>query len=518
MVQMELSKQLVIGEVLTRWAKIMPDAEAIVFKDRRVTYGEFNQRVNRLANALQAMGVQKGDKISVLFINSIEMVECYVATCKVGAVVVALNFRLVGREISYQVDQSDSKFFIYDRMFQETLDSIADQLPKVQHYICSGPNKKDETRSNKTHDYVKLLTESSSEEPDILVSDDDPVFILYTSGTTGKPKGAVLTHKNVVMEIVNFTIDAELRRGDRSVVTGPMFHVAGMLQFFVFLFLGGTSIVIDQFDPENLLKLIETEKATVAQIIPSMWIILLTLPNIGDYDTSTLRSTIAGAAVLPVEVMEQALKQFPGLEIYNLFGQTETTGAMTMLHPRDSFRKKGSVGKRMINSQARIVDDQDKDVPIGEVGEIIYKGPTVLKEYYNNHEATAEAMKGGWFHSGDLVREDEEGYIYVVDRKKDMIISGGENIYPAEIEEVLFANSKVLEVAVIGVPDPRWGESVKAIVVPKKGESLNEEEIIEHCKKYLASYKKPKIVEISKALPRNAAGKVLKYELRRQFS
>ncbi len=510
MIQMELSKQLVIGEVLARWARRMPDKEAVVFQEKRLTYGELNERVNRLANGFLDMGIQNGEKVAVLFMNNVELVECYLACWKIGAVVVAINFRLTGPEISYQVNQSDSKAFIYGRMFQETVNTITDQLPKVQHYICPG-----EIGSGNIIDYEELLTGKSPKDPDIFVSDDDPAFILYTSGTTGKPKGAVLTQKNLLMEVINFSIEAELRRGDRTVFAAPLFHVAAIMQCFTLLFLGGTVVIMEQFDPEEMLKLIEVEKITVAQIIPVMWISILALPNVGGYDTSTLRTAISGAAVLLTEVLEKALKLFPGIGIYNIFGQTETTGGMTTLHPEDAFNKMGSVGQRMINSEARIVDDDDRDVPVGKVGEIIYKGPTVLKEYYKNPEGTAEAMKGGWFHSGDLVREDEDGYIYVVDRKKDMIISGGENIYPAELEEVLFAHPKILEVAVIGVPDPRWGENVKAVVVPEQGESLTQEEVIDYCKKHLASYKKPKTIEFIEALPRNAAGKVLKFELRK---
>ncbi len=511
MVQMELSKQLVIGEVLARWARRMPDKEAVVFKEKRMTYSGLNERVNRLANGLLGMGVQKDEKVAVLFMNCIEVVECYLACWKIGAVAVALNFRLTGPEIFYQVDLSDTKVFIFDQMFQKPLDTITDQLTKVQHYICRGENQ-----SENIIDYEELLTGSSSEEPLVFVSDDDPAFILFTSGTTGKPKGAVLTQKNVMMEVINFTLEAELRKDDRVVFASPLFHVAGIIQFFTMLFLGATAFVMDQFDPEEMLKLMEAERITAAQLIPVMLISILEISNIGDYDTSTLRTILSAAAVLPVEVLEKARKQFPGIiGVYNVFGMTETTGGMVTLHPKDAFNKMGSVGQRMINSEARIVDDDDKDVPIGQVGEIIYRGPTVLKEYYKNPAGTAEAMKGGWFHSGDLVREDEEGFIYIVDRKKDMIISGGENIYPAEVEEILFTHPKILEAAVIGMPDPKWGENVKAVVVPKQGESLTQEEVIDHCKKYLASYKKPKTVEFLEALPRNAAGKVLKFELKK---
>jgi acyl-CoA synthetase (AMP-forming)/AMP-acid ligase II len=510
---MELSKQWVIGEVLARWARKTPDTEIFVFKERRLTYGEFNERVNRLANGLLGLGIEKGEMVAVLFTNCIEIVECYLALCKIGAVSVPINFRLVGPEIQYQVHQSDSMAVIFGEVFQEVLGSIADQLPKVQHYICHS-----EKGTAKDIDYEDLLQRSSPEEPLVSVSDDDAAFIIYTAGTTGKPKGAVLTHKNLLVELVNFIIEADIRKGDRSFFAAPLFHVAALLQTLLFIFLGETSFIMDKFVPVDLLKLIEKERLTVGQLIPAMWISLLQVPNIDNYETGTLRRVITGASVMPVEVMAQALKRFQNVGMYNIFGQTETSGGMTMQQPRDAFRKEGSVGRRMINAEARIVDDHDKDVPPGEVGEVVYRGPTVMKEYYKNPEGTTEAMRGGWFHSGDLVREDEEGFIYVVDRKKDMIISGGENIYAAEVEEVLFSHPKILEAAVIGVPDPEWGESVKAIVVPKQGLALTEGEIIEHCRKHLASYKKPKSVEFVEALPRNAAGKVLKFKLREKDS
>ncbi|MBW1803934.1 MAG: AMP-binding protein, partial [Deltaproteobacteria bacterium] len=411
------------------------------------------------------------------------------------------------------LDQSDAKAVIYSDMFHTVISSIRDQHPKVAHYICHS-----EKEIKETVQYDALLAKCSPQEPLVYVQDDDPAFIMYTSGTTGKPKGAVLTHKNLLVEVIDILLENDIKKGDRSLFSAPLFHVAALVHMLLIFYLGGSSVIMDKFEPRDFLKLIEREKIAFGMLIPAMWIFLLQEPGISEYDTRSLRNVGTGGAVLPVEVMRKAMQAFPNVGIYNLFGQTETSSCTTLLYPEHAFSKEGSVGRRIVNLEARIVDGEDNDVAVGQVGEIIYRGPTIMKEYYNNPEATADAIREGWFHSGDLVREDEDGFIWVVDRKKDMIISGGENIYPAEVEEVLFTHPKIVEAAVIGVPDPQWGESVKAIVVLQKGETLTAEEIIGHCKTHMASYKKPKTVEFVEGLPRNSAGKVRKFELRKKYA
>jgi len=508
-VQLNLSKQLVLGEALVRWARKTPDSEAFVFQHNRLTYSQFNERVNRFANSLLQLGFESGDKISVLSMNCTEVVECYFAIWKIGGVVVPLNFRMVGPEVQYQANQSDSKAVVFNGMFQDLITSIKSELPKVGNFICF--NGKDVSGSLS---YEDMISTGSSNEPGVFVDENDPAIIMYTSGTTGRPKGAVLTHKNEYVNVTSILVECDIRQRDRSLCSAPLFHAAALVHTLLILFMGGTSVLLDKFEPEEFIEVLDKEKITVGMLIPSMWIFLLQLPNIGDYNTSYLRTVPTGGAVLPAEVIKNAKKWFPNVGIYNLFGQTEMGPVTTMLSPDDALGKRGSVGKPLITVETRIVDKQDQDVPVGEVGEIVYRGPTVMKEYYNNPEGTAEAMQGGWFHSGDLVREDSEGYIYIVDRAKDMIISGGENIYAAEVEEVIFSHPGVVEAAVVGVPDSQWGESVKAVVVVRKGENVTEEGIIAHCKKNLASYKKPKTVEFTDELPRNASGKVLKYKLR----
>jgi len=502
----------VLGEVLARWARKTPDREALVFNDKRYTYSQFNERVNRLANGLMGLGIEKGDKVAVLFMNCMEIMECYFALAKIGSVVVPNNFRLTGRELSYQIDQSDSKALIFGEMFQEVVNSIRPQLPKVKLYICVS-----EGGVEGTIDYEKVVQEGSPEEPLVPVEDDDPAFIMYTAGTTGRPKGAVLTHKNQLMLAVNTSIEGGVGQPGKQLLVFPIFHQAATGALIIGVFLGATAVILDIPTLENIMTAIQEEKIQAVGLVPALWNWIVNHPNFKDYDLSSLEQGATGAAPMPLELKRKIVAALPNMRLSEAFGMTETSASAVSAKHEDILTKQGTVGRPMINVEARVVDDDDNDVPIGEVGEIVYRGPTVMKEYYNDPEATAEAFRGGWFHSGDLVRQDEDGYIYVVDRKKDMIISGGENIYPAEIEEVLYTHPKILEATVIGVPDPDWGESVKAIVVPKQGETLTEEDIIDYCKKNLASYKKPKSVDFVDVLPRNPQGKVLKFVLREKY-
>jgi fatty-acyl-CoA synthase len=298
----------------------------------------------------------------------------------------------------------------------------------------------------------------------------------------------------------------------------PIFHLAAFAFSQICFFFGATLVLSTEvFDPVNIMENIQKEKVTAILLIPAMSNFLLMLPDLDKYDTSSLQIWISGGAILPTETRKQVRKHFPNVKIFDMFGQTEMSPVVSGLQPSESEGCETSVGKPLPFIEVRVVDDNDNDVPVGMVGEAAYRGPTVMKEYYKNPQATKEAMRGGWFHGGDLVKRDAEGYIYVVDRKKDMIVSGGENIYPAEIEEILYGHTKILECAVIGVHDDKWGESVKAVVVCKPGEQLTEKEVTDYCKNHLASYKKPRSVDFVDSLPRSAVGKVLKTVLREQY-
>jgi acyl-CoA synthetase (AMP-forming)/AMP-acid ligase II len=505
----DLSRQLVLGEVLARWARKRPEKEMLAFKEKRYTYARVNARVNCLANALSGLGVKQGDKISVLFLNGNEIIECYFAAAKIGAVVVPLNFRLVGPELVYQIENSDSIAMVFGKAFAPVVDAIRKELPGVRYFISNTGNGVEGVM-----DYETLVENGSPEDPGIYVNDDDPAFIMYTSGTTGKPKGAVMSHKNILMDSFNLLMEFRLSDRDRYLCVPPLFHTAGLALAVTNVVVGSTIVLVDNFVPQEIPKILEQEKITITFLVPAMWIFLLQVPGIEGHNTESLRVCVTGAAVMPTDVKKRIMAVFPNAGVYDVFGQTEMSPCTTILKPGHALDKPGSVGLPILNVEVRIVDANNDDVPDGEIGEIVYKGPTLMKEYYKNPDATAMAMEDGWFHSGDLVKRDRDGFIHVVDRAKDMIITGGENVYSAEVEEVLFSHEKVLEVAVVGVPDPDWGERVKAVVVPVNGVTLTREEILEHCRENLAGYKKPRIIDMVDSLPRNAAGKVLKFKLR----
>ncbi|MDP2950105.1 MAG: AMP-binding protein, partial [Chloroflexota bacterium] len=448
-----------------------------------------------------------------------EYLEAYFALAKIGAIAVPLNFRLHADEISYIVNNADASAFILGAPFIDTIRGIQKDLPLIRQYV----SVTDAPVEEMLH-YETLLAEGSPDEPAVLVEEDDPAFIMYTAGTTGRPKGAVLTHKNQVTMwlLAVLEVASEPGIGDlaefRVCAAPPLFHLASFGYSQAHLLRCATVILPTQlFNPVEILQLIEREKIDSVLLIPAMANFLLQVPDIDKYDTSSLKVWLSGAAILPTETRRRIGQAFPTVKIFDAFGQTESSAVVSMLRPSDAQRKVASVGRALPFIEIRVVDAQDRDVPVGEVGEAIYRGPTIMKEYYNNPQATAAALRGGWLHSGDLVRRDEEGFLYVVDRKTDMIVSGGENIYPAEVEEVLYRHPHILEAAVIGVHDEQWGESVKAIVVPKPGQTLTEEEVIEFCKQHLASYKKPKSVDFIDALPRNPAMKVLKTVLREKY-
>jgi len=507
-------RQLTIGEIVSRNSRKMPQREAIVFEGRRYNYEEFDERTNRVANALLSR-YGKGGKAAQLLFNCSELVESYIATGKMGGVSVPLNFRLIASEVLYQLENSEARALIFGEEFNQVVEEVQREAPGLD-YFCVGANA-----PHFAMPYETLLAEGGPEHPDIEVLDDDDAFIMYTSGTTGKPKGAVLTHKNQIMNAVNclFEMSTELHWLDheRGQFVAPLFHEAALALALVAFYMSGTLHILRFFEPDKIMRQIEEDKITITFMPPVMSTFLLNSVDLTAYDTSSLRVMISGAAILPTETRRQLNQAFPNVRLFDVFGQTEMSPVTAMLKPSQAEGRTASVGKSVINVEIRVVDEEDNDVPAGEVGEIVYRGPTAMKKYYKNPQATAETLRGGWFHSGDMVRIDEEGFVYVVDRKKDVIISGGENVYPAEVEDVLYRHPKLLECAVIGVFDEVWGEAVMAVVVPKPGEEITAEEVKSWCAQNLAGYKKPKYVEFAEILPRNAAMKVVKGELRKLY-
>jgi fatty-acyl-CoA synthase len=504
-------RTLNLGEMLSRNARKYPNRMAVIFEKTRLTYRMFNNRVNQLANALSKQKVKQGTKVAIMSYNSHRVVEAYFACNKLGAVAVPVNFRLVKEEVRYILENSESEIFIFGEEFVE----LADQLKKDLSIRFS--TQMSGTPSSHSESYENMIANESVEEPNINISDNSEAFIMYTSGTTGLPKGAVLTHKNLWTNTTNWSMEVQVKNDSVWLSGLPLFHIGGLDGVLPFVFVGGTNIITPStgFDPKQTLELMSENKVSHCYFVPTQWQQIIE-EDLSQCNLEALQQGLWGASMAPVSLLEGMAKTFPNLQIVNAFGQTEMSSNTCFLKGEDSIRKMGSVGLPCVNVEVRIVNGEDKDVQQGEIGEIIYRGPTVFKEYYKNPVATAESLRNGWFHSGDLVRQDKDGFIYVVDRKKDMIISGGENIYPAEVEHVIRKLTSVEDVTVIGVPHEKWVETPKAYIVIKKGQKLTEVEVIKHCQEFLASYKKPTSVVFTDVLPRNASGKVLRRELRKQ--
>ena len=504
-----------IGEILALAAHKYPEHLALVAGEKRFNFHEFNSRVNRMSSALLQWGLNRGDKVSVLLVNSHHFVELYFAVAKAGGVFVPVNFRSVGQEVIYTLNHSDARFFFFGCEFTQIVHDIRSNLTAVEFFIAvdqlpPAPN---------IFDYESVLGQFPDKEPEVSVNEQDECQILYTSGTTGKPKGAVLTHGNILWNLMNTILGREEKEGEVSLVIGPLYHAAPLNHHFtVRIAVPGTTILVKEFSPRQVMEAIEREKVTVISGAPAMYMMLLNLPGVETYDTRSVTKCTTGASILPEETKNRLLKLFPNVKgVYDVYGCTEASPLSTILKAEDSLRKQECVGRALPFLEVRIVDPNDREVVTGDVGELICRGPNVMKGYYKDPEATADTLRGGWLHTGDLGRMDKDGFIYIVDRKKDIIISGGENIYPREVEEVLFRHPKIRDVAIVGVADPLWGESVKAFIVLKEGAVLKEEDVVEYCKAHLASYKKPKVVRFVDSLPRNASGKVLKTVLQNEW-
>lgn len=512
-----LSKQLLVGEVLSRNAQKFPDHEAFVIQGRRLSYQYLDRRVNQLANALSARGVARGDKIAVLMRNRQEVLQTFFAVAKLGAVNVPVNIRLTAAEILYILNNSKTRVLFVEGEFLGVVEKIAADLSCVEEIILVG-----DPGSRGYAQFDEIVRAGHSDRPPVYIDDEDEAFIIYTAGTTGKPKGALLTHKNMIsnsLDIIHENNLSHPRRPDlpylqpKILTVAPLFHVAGIINIIRTMIEKKTIVLMD-FDPEGILKTIESEKITYIFLVPTMWRILLGNPHLGDYDVSSIRIAGYGADAIENSLKERILEHFPNAGLFEAFGQTEMSATTTFMKHQDALRKEGSVGLPLRMLSMRLVDGDMNDVALGEVGEIVYRGPGMFKGYYNNPEETAKAFEGGWFHSGDLGKMDREGFLTIVDRKKDMILSGGENIYSAEIEAVLQDHPDVQEAAVIGVPDAKWGQAVKAYVVLGTDNAVSYDDLIEFCTQHLARFKRPKQVEFIDALPRSATGKVLKKVLR----
>ncbi|WP_461668232.1 fatty-acid--CoA ligase FadD5 [Mycobacterium tuberculosis] len=498
---------------LERHAMMQPDAPALRFVGNTMTWADLRRRVAALAGALSGRGVGFGDRVMILMLNRTEFVESVLAANMIGAIAVPLNFRLTPTEIAVLVEDCVAHVMLTEAALAPVAIGVRNIQPLLSVIVVAGGSSQDSVFG-----YEDLLNEAGDVHEPVDIPNDSPALIMYTSGTTGRPKGAVLTHANLTGQAMTalYTSGANIN-SDVGFVGVPLFHIAGIGNMLTGLLLGLPTVIypLGAFDPGQLLDVLEAEKVTGIFLVPAQWQAVCTEQQARPRDLR-LRVLSWGAAPAPDALLRQMSATFPETQILAAFGQTEMSPVTCMLLGEDAIAKRGSVGRVIPTVAARVVDQNMNDVPVGEVGEIVYRAPTLMSCYWNNPEATAEAFAGGWFHSGDLVRMDSDGYVWVVDRKKDMIISGGENIYCAELENVLASHPDIAEVAVIGRADEKWRE-VPIAVAAVTNDDLRIEDLGEFLTDRLARYKHPKALEIVDALPRNPAGKVLKTELRLRY-
>ncbi len=509
-----------IGTIFDQTVLKFPKKEALVDKtlNKRWTYEEWRDDVHRLANALMEAGVKKGDRISTFLFNSSELATVFFASAKIGAVLNPINFRLKAQEIDYILRDAKPRVFLFEKALADQVKTVYEQHPDTAFWYIN------EDTPEYAENYYEKMNRASADEPAVDVSEDDMYAIMYTSGTTGRPKGVLHRHRDMVEMSLICAAVIKLSDQDTGLVTAPMFHCAELhCAFLPRVHTGGSNIIIHHFEPKQVLRAIEEEKVTTFFAAPTMWNMLLQ-EDLGNVKLDSLRIGLYGAAPM-APVLVKAVRERLGIDLIQAYGQTEMGPAVTFLAENEQITKAGSAGKAAYNHEIRVVrpnengpSEPDDMLPPGEVGEIIIKGPCMMAGYYNREEATEKALYKGWYHSSDLGFLDEDGYLYVADRVDDMIISGGENVYPREVEDLLHAHEGILDVAVLGEPDEKWGERVAAVVV-KKDETLTEEELDAYCKNsdHLADYKRPRAYYFVEELPRNASGKIQKFLLRKQF-
>jgi acyl-CoA synthetase (AMP-forming)/AMP-acid ligase II len=516
-----MAEWLNLGQNLKVNAKKFPNTVALKDSARSVTYPQLNRRTNKLAHSLLSLGLVKGDKVAVLLENSIEIVEAYLAAAKIGIIIVPINFRLVGPEVEYIADNSDAKAFIVHDEFTPTLDSIKTGLKKIKpdNYVVVGQ------AVTGYKPYEKFIQDSPDSEPEGDVKPEDPWILIYTSGTTGKPKGVVRSHQSHIAFYLINAIDFGFNEQDICLNIMPLCHINSTFFTFTFLYIGGSVYVhpARSFRPEEILAIVEREKITFISLIPTHYNLILNAPaEAKKRNVSSIRKLLCSSAPVRKSMKLAIMEFFPGVELYEAYGSTEA-GIVTVLKPVDQMKKLGSIGFESLGTEfIKIMDEEAREVGDGEVGELYSRGPMLFDEYYKLPEKTAGSFKDGWFSAGDMAKRDGQGYYYIIDRKDNMIITGGEHVYPSEIEEVVGSQRGVFDCAVIGLPDDKWGEKVTAVVVRKPGiddSVLNEQTILESCREKVAGYKRPKkIIFINEdEMPRTSTGKILHRKLREKF-
>ncbi|GAB3275771.1 acyl-CoA synthetase [Parahaliea aestuarii] len=504
-------RQQTLFDVLRRTAARFPEKRAIRHHDVSWTYREFHTLSMRVAGGLRAQGIGPGDRVAVLSRNSNAFALARFAIAACGAVLVPVNFMLNADEAAYIIGHSGARLLLVGNTELEKAKSAVSRCPAVEQLFWLALNS---PAPDGLQPFDALASATPLAEPPV-IDNTEPAQIVYTSGTESAPKGAVLSHAAVLWQYSSILADAEVAGEDVLLHALPLFHCAQLDCFLgPSIHCGGSNVITADNSPGNLLHLLASEGITSFFAPPTVWISLLRHPDFDNTDLSALRKGYYGASIMPVEVLKEIQARLPDLQLWNLYGQTEIAPTATILKPADQLRKAGSAGKPVLHVETRVVDDAGNDVPVGEIGEVVHRSPQLLTEYFKNPEKTAEAFAGGWFHSGDLATLDHEGYLTIVDRKKDMIKSGGENVSGREVEETIYQLDWVAEVAVIGLPHQRWVEAVTAVVVPKAGAEPDEDAVIRFCQSRLATFKVPKRIVFADDLPRNPSGKILKRELR----
>ena len=510
---------MTVGDLLAKAAVRFPNHTAVVHQDTRLTTQKLLERVYRLGNALLSLGLKKGDRVAVLLNNCHQSVECFYGLACAGLVLVPMNSRYSAREHLYMLNDSDARAILLGNEFQEVIASILPEAHTVSWPICVTGQDREGMLS-----YENLLAKASSQKPEIEIFDRDIINLRYTAGTTGQPKGVIHSHRSNVIVLYNNLMEGiHVEEGDAIALTGPVTHASGAM-ILPHIVRGAKVVILSGFDEQALLETIQKERITSLYLVPTMIVMLLAYPELKKYDLSSLENIRYGASPISPDVLKRAIEVFGNIFVQG-YGLTEASMPLTLLlkedHILDGTEKKlkrlSSIGREVNVAQVRIMNDDGKIVPPGQVGEIVVQSDQVMEGYWKNPDATAEALRGGWLHTRDMGYMDEDGYIYLVDRKDDMIVSGGFNIYPKEVEDVLYSHPAVLEAAVFGVPDEKWGEAVKGVVSLRQGMQVTEEEIIEHCRKHLAGYKKPKSVDFIKDLPKSPFGKIWRRKLKETY-
>ena len=504
-----------LGDVPKKGAKISPEKTAIVFEHHRLSFRQLDERVNRLANALIDLGYKKGDRLAILSENTHKYMEVYFAAAKAGMSVTPLNFRLSNSELIHIVNDSEAALYMAGDGYEERSRSMQAQLGNIRNWI-SLDNPADGFLL-----YEDLLSNASALPPEVHVDENDIAILMYTGGTTGLPKGVMLSHRNILTSMYGQIIGYSLTKHDTECFILPLFHIS-LWPVLCLLMVGGTVVILRRPDLEKLLEAIQTERGTHIVLVPTLLIWILNLPNLDAFDLSSLRLITYAGSPMPAEVLKNSVKRFGNIFSQG-YGLTEAAPLVTVMLPDEHFFEGPkaellkSVGKEAATVEALVFDDQDAPVAPGEVGEIVVRGKNIMKGYWKNPELTAKVLRGGWLHTGDMGTTDQEGYIYLVDRKADMIVTGGENVYPKETEDVLYEHPGVQECAVVSAPDEKWGERVQAVVVRKENSTVTDKELIAHCKERLAGYKCPKKIDFWQEIPKTPIGKILRKDIKKEY-